>query len=95
MRLLTIVYDQGVDETVMAQIEEMGLLGWTKVFNAHGEGGRGRKLNDPIWPGQNNLLYLQVSEEQAAEVVSVLKGIQNSHRLKPGITIWSQLVDVL
>jgi hypothetical protein len=95
MRLLIVVYDQGVDETVMTQIEEMGLPGWTKVFNAHGEGGRGRKLNDPIWPGQNNLLYLQVSEEQAETVVGALKGIQNSHRLKPGITIWSMPVDVL
>ena len=95
MRLLTVVYDQGIDETLMEHLVELELSGWTKAFNCHGEGGTGRKLGDPVWPGQNNILYLQVPDEQVAGIVDRLRRLQASFRLKPGITIWSQPVDVL
>jgi hypothetical protein len=95
MRLLIVVYDQGIDETLMDHIQDLELPGWTKTQNAHGIGGAGYKLGDSIWPGQNNMLYIQIPDERTEEVVQAIKEVQNSYRLKPGITIWSLPVEEL
>ncbi|MBW3623491.1 MAG: hypothetical protein KY468_08785 [Armatimonadetes bacterium] len=95
MRLLIVVYDQGVDETLMERLGAMGVTHWTKTFNAHGEGDSGRKLGDAIWPGMNNLLYLQLEDDRVAEVAAAIRDLQESYRLQPGITIWSLPVEAL
>lgn len=95
MKLLTVIYDSGVDEAIMEQVEEMGIQGWTRFFEAHGSGGAGLKRGDQIFPGTNNILLLVLPDEDVAEVWRRLRGLQASFRLKPGITILSQPVEVL
>jgi hypothetical protein len=95
MRLLIVVYDQGMDETLMERLQAIGVRHWTKTFDAHGEGGQGRKMGDPVWPGLNNLLYLQLEEDRIAEVAAAIRDLQESYRLKPGITLWNLPVEVL
>jgi hypothetical protein len=95
MRLLIIAYDQGIDESLMERLEAVGVTHWTTSFDAHGEGHTGRKLGDPVWPGRNNLLYLQLEDDQVAEVVAAVRDLQAGYRLQPGITIWSLPVEAL
>lgn len=95
MRLLIVVYDMGIDETLMERLEAIGVTHWTKTFNAHGEGHTGRKLGDQIWPGMNNLLYLQLEEDRVAEVAAAIRDLQEGYRLQPGIALWSLPVEVL
>ena len=95
MKLLIVVYDQGIDETIMEAVEELELPGWTKTYDAQGAGGQGRKLGDMVWPGRNNMLYVQLPDDRVDPVVRKLREIQAAFRLKPGITIWSLPVEAL
>ena len=95
MRLLIVVYDQGMDETLMERLEAVGVHHWTKTFDAHGEGNTGRKLGDQVWPGSNNLLYLQLEEDRVAEVVAAIRDLQAGYRLQPGITLWNLPVELM
>src|SRR5579871_40073 len=93
--LLTVIYDSGVDERVMALIAEHGVEGWTKLQGAQGYGGAGYKLDTPVWPGINHVLLLAVTPEKAGELAAAIRALQNTYRRKPGITLWTQPVSLL
>ncbi|MCS7253289.1 MAG: hypothetical protein RMK18_00655 [Armatimonadota bacterium] len=87
-KLLIIVYDRAIDEDMMSTIERVGVNGYTKFLNAHGLGGRGLKLGNPIFPGLNNLLLIQLQESKVNELIKAIREMQAQYVLKPGITIW-------
>ena len=88
--LLTVLYDQGMDERVMETLDRLKVPGWTKVFGAHGYGGTGLKQESPIWPGTVHILYLALEAEQIEEVIAALRALQRSYRRNPGLTLWTQ-----
>jgi hypothetical protein len=90
VRLLTVIYDAAIDESVSELVDGLGLAGYTKLFGAHGLGGTGHKLNSPVFPGINNLLLLLLPEEQIRTVTDSLYRLQASYRLKPGMTLLIQ-----
>jgi hypothetical protein len=94
MKLLTIIYDSGIDESLMDVLEGMDVSGYTKIFDAHGVGGRGKKFNSPVFPGTNNVLLIALPEDQVHKVTRALGDLQASFRLKPGITVLVQEVAV-
>jgi hypothetical protein len=87
--LLTIAYDSGMDERIMETLQEIGVTGWTKTFDAHGVGGAGPKLNSPVFPGSVNLLYLVLPEAEASRVAAALRALQGTYRRNPGLTMWT------
>lgn len=87
MKLVIVIYDGGIDEAVMEQVEAMKLKGWTRLFDVHGFGGTGLKRGDQVFPGLNNVLLAAMPEEQVAELHRRLRHLQAGFRLKPGITI--------
>ena len=95
MKLVIVIYDGGVEESVNEVVEELKLSGYTKLFGAHGFGGRGPKLGDVIWPGTNNVLYVALEEGEIPPLVERLRKLQAEFRLKPGITILSMPVELL
>lgn len=79
----------------MNTIKRVGVDGYTKFLNAQGLGGRGLKLGNPVFPGLNNMLLVQLHESKVDEFVEALRGMQSQYILKPGITIWCIDVQVL
>jgi hypothetical protein len=69
--------------------------GWTLVEHVFGRGGRGPRMNSPVFPGTNHLVYLSLPDEEVPRVVRAIRRLQGSYRLKPGITIYSQTVEEL
>jgi len=94
-KLLIIVYDRAIEEDMMRTIQSLNVTGYTKLFGAHGLGGRGMKQGDPIFPGLNNILIIQTNEGDAHKIVKAVREMQSQYILKPGITIWSMDVQVL
>jgi hypothetical protein len=90
VKLLTLIYDSAVDETMMDLVGELGVQGYTKIFDAHGLGGRGLKQNDPIHPGSNHLLLLAAPEPEVDRILRAVRRLQESFRLRPGVTILIQ-----
>jgi hypothetical protein len=94
MKQLTVIYDAGIDESLMELVEGLNLPGFTKLFDAHGLGGTGRRLNNPVFPGVNNLLLLLLPEEAVPTVTDALYRLQASYRLTPGMTLVIQDVQI-
>ncbi|HEX2999645.1 MAG TPA: hypothetical protein VHR86_05350 [Armatimonadota bacterium] len=95
MKLLTIIYDNGIEEAVMEEIDSLHLEGWTHITNVVGFGGQGLRRGDQIFPGTNNILLIALPEERIPEVQRHLRQLQSTFRLKPGITILVQPVEIL
>ncbi|MCW3100348.1 MAG: hypothetical protein JWL77_5966 [Chthonomonadaceae bacterium] len=87
--LLTIAYDSGMDERIMETLQERGVPGWTKTFDAHGAGGAEPKLNSPVFPGSVFLLYIVLPEADAPRIAEALRALQKTYRRNPGLTMWT------
>ena len=61
---------------------------------ALGSGGTGHKLNTPVFPGINNILLLLLPEAAVRTVTDSLYRLQASYRLKPGMTLILQDVQI-
>ena len=94
MKQLTVIYDAAIDESITELIDGLGLAGYTKLFNAQGLGGTGHKLNSPVFPGINNVLLLLLPEGSVRTVTDSLYRLQASYRLKPGMTLFLQDVQI-
>ena len=95
MKLLTIIYDSGVDESMLQLLEGLEVPGYTRITDLHGLGGRGPKQLNPIYPGSNNLLLVSLPDEDVERVRNAIRRFQASFRLKPGITLLCQPVEEL
>src|SRR5439155_12483067 len=93
MKLLTVIYDASIDESISELIDGLDLPGYTKLFGAHGLGGAGRKMNSPVFPGVNNVLLLLLADDAVRTVTDALYRLQASYRLKPGVTLIVQDVE--
>jgi hypothetical protein len=93
--LLIVIYDAGADEDVTEVLDEPPVEGWTKLFNAFGVGGRGRKTNEPAFPGSNYVALVALPEEQVETLRQRLRAVQKLFTKKPGITIFSLSAEVL
>lgn len=87
--LLTIAYDSGMDERIMETLQGLGVTGWTKIFDAHGAGGAGAKLNSPVFPGSITLLSLLLPEADVQPVAEALRAMKRTYRRNPGMTMWT------
>lgn len=94
-KLLIIIYDNGIEDDVTKVLDQPPITGWTKLFDAHGVGGRGRKANDPAWPGLNNVVLVALPGEHVEEVKERLRAVQSLFTKKPGITIISLSAEVV
>jgi hypothetical protein len=86
-KLLTIIYDSAIDETMMELLGELGVQNYTKTFDSHGRGGRGLKENTPVWPGTNHLLLIATPEAETRRIASAVRRLQGTFRLRPGVTM--------
>lgn len=88
--LITLIYDASIDERLLQLLHHLQIPGWTRITGAHGAGGRGRKEDNPVWPGTVNLLLIALHEPEAEQLLHHIRTLQNTYRRKPGITIWTQ-----
>ncbi len=80
MKMLLVVYNQAVDEDVVAALKEAGVVGYTKMVDAQGEGTEtSPKLGTHSWPGGNNTLFLVVSEERLPQFIGVVRQLKADH----------------
>lgn len=94
-KLLTIIYDSAIDETMTELLGELGVQGFTKIFDSHGLGGRGPKESTPVWPGTNHLLLIAAPEPEARRIASAVRRLQGTFRLRPGMTILMQDTELI
>ena len=76
-------------------LDALEIPGITRVYDVLGAGGRGPKMNNPVFPGTNNMVLIALAEEDVTRVHRAVRRLQGSFRLKPGVTILCQDVEEL
>jgi hypothetical protein len=95
MKLLTIIYDSSIEESMKELLDGLEIQGVTWIADVHGRGGRGPKMNTAVFPGTNNVALVALPDDQVGRVHRSIRRLQTSYRLKPGITILCQPVEEL
>lgn len=65
MKAVMIVYNHGITEEVNEALERLGIRGYTKFLNVHGQGSdKGEPhLGTHIWPTQNAAILTVIKDE--------------------------------
>lgn len=95
MKLLTIIYDSGIETSMAELLEGLRIPGLTLLRDVHGRGGRGPKENSPVFPGTNNVALVALPDEDVERVRRAIRSLQAGYRLKPGVTILCQDAEAL
>jgi len=90
MKLLWIIYDSAIDDTLRELFDRLELPGYTRVERLFGAGGRGRKRDDAVFPGSNNLVMTLVPDEDVERIRRAIRRLQAEYRIRPGVTIICQ-----
>ncbi len=93
MKLVVVVYEAGVDDSVMELLRKLGLPGWTKLEGATGLGSKGLRLGSPIWPGTNNVLLTLVDEPRLDPFLNALENLKREYLKPPAIFAFVVPVD--
>lgn len=95
MKLLTLIYDSSIEASMTELLDALEIQGMTKIYDIFGRGGRGPKMNTPVFPGTNNMTMIVLAPEDVSRIHRAVRRLQHSYRLKPGITMLLQDVEEL
>lgn len=93
MKLVTVVYEGGIDESVTALLSRLKLPGWTKLEGATGFGRKGLRLGTAIWPGTNTVLLILLPDDLVPSVLGSLEQLKREYVIPPALTAYVQSVE--
>jgi len=93
-RMVVMTYNSGIDEDIAGILDELQITSFTKLFNAHGAGGTGKKLGNPVFPGTNNVLLIVMPAEKIEHLERAVDTLKKGFAKNPGISIFSVPVEV-
>jgi hypothetical protein len=77
MKMLIVVYNDAIDETVITAFREAQIRGYTKWKETLGEGNETEpKLGTHYWPGRNNVLAVVVEDAKVPVVADIIKELR-------------------
>jgi hypothetical protein len=95
MKLLTIIFDSAIEGSMQELLDALEIPGITWIYHVTGVGGRGPKRNDAVFPGTNHIALIRLPSEDVPRIRRAIRRLQESYRLKPGITLLLQDVQEL
>ena len=80
MKMLIIVYNDAIDETIITAFKDAQVKGYTKWKEALGEGNETEpKLGTHYWPGRNNVLAVVLEDEKVPVITDILKELKTKY----------------
>jgi nitrogen regulatory protein PII len=80
MKMIIVIYSAAADYDIMSRLKEHGISGYTKLQKVCGEGTETEpKLNTHTWPGDNNMLLIASSDEDANSIINMLGELKKIH----------------
>jgi nitrogen regulatory protein PII len=77
MKRVEIIINQALEIDVIEALEDMGYgKNFTYFHHVKGRGTEGRREGSSIWPEENNLFLIFMSDEEANEMLSRMKKIK-------------------
>lgn len=86
MKMVMAVYNIGVDEEIMAAMEEMGVTCFTKMPRVVGTGKTtGPRLDNAVWPGANTMALFILPDGRASDVMRAFEHLRATIGRKAGV----------
>ncbi|MCX5805545.1 MAG: hypothetical protein NT010_05675 [Proteobacteria bacterium] len=80
MKMIITVYNDAIDEVVIAALKKNNIKGYTKWKEAYGEGTETEpKLGTHYWPGKNYVLTVVVEDEMMPILSDMIKQLKQEH----------------
>jgi nitrogen regulatory protein PII len=80
MKMVMVVYSSAADYDIIEQLKKLGICGYTKLKNACGEGTETEpKLKTHTWPGDNDVVFIAVNDEEVLNILDKLMELKKSH----------------
>ena len=73
MRMLVIVYGGPRADLIPGLLNQQQITGWTQLEKAHGAGSSGRRAGSPAWPGESQVFFSIMENEQVDRVTAALR----------------------
>ena len=78
MKMLIVVYNDAIDETIITAFKEAQVKGYTKWKETLGEGDETEpKLGTHYWPGRNNVLAVVLEDEKVPVITRYYQRTEN------------------
>jgi hypothetical protein len=90
LKILTIIYDAAVNQSLQDLLGDLNITGWTLSFDYHGLGVAGQKVNTPVWPGTNNQMLIAGDDAILRQIAQQVRAMQEEFKLQPGIFMYLQ-----
>jgi len=85
LKLAVVIYEAGIDDSMMDLLRRLGLPGWTKLEGATGFGHKGPREGSPIWPGTNHVLFLVLDEPTLLAFLDALELLKGEYLRPPAV----------
>ena len=95
MQMLMVCCESGLDEKVVAALEDLGAPGYTVCEGLKGLGSTGPKHDTPIWPGSSVVVHTCIEDELVPQVVERVREARDSHLKRPGCCVFAVPVERL
>ena len=80
MKMYLIVYSKAADYDVIDRIKKAGICCYTKMEEVRGEGAESEpKLGTHTWPGENNMLFIGVTDMEVGTITGLIRELKNDH----------------
>ena len=86
-KLAIIIVESSAEPDVVAALEELEIVHYTRFADVHGDGETGRKDGSPIFPGLNTLLMVAIPTEKVEPMAAALHEVRDSFIVTPGLKI--------
>jgi len=73
MRMLVVIYGGPRTELVPDLLDRQGVIGWTRLADAHGAGSSGRREGTRAWPGASQVFFTVVADEAVTALSAALR----------------------
>lgn len=93
MKLAVVVYEAGIDDSMMDLVRRLELPGWTKLEGAVGFGRKGPREGTPIWPGTNNVVFAVLEDAEIPRVLSAIQRLKEEYLRPPAVFAFVLPVD--
>lgn len=79
MKMVLIVYNEAIDDEVMAVLENCGIESFTKWQKVLGKGKlSGPHLNSNVWPGANNVCMSVIEDIEVSPLLNQIKNLRKT-----------------
>ncbi len=86
-KLAFIIVESSAEPDVLAALEELGIVHYTRFADIAGHGETGRRDGTAIFPGLNTVIMTAIPSDLVEPMIAALHRVRDSFLVTPGLKI--------